>query len=143
LTNSEAAPLFKSSLKRRLYHRHWIDLCTHLFVKVSQPGDSKVTFSIFESSCHVLLPVKLLKGRDNLVKYLAQGTNKQTCRLIFTLSLFLLKAGKLWTFKVFCLVWLSHEIEPKFTDYEAADQAPVLIFNTSIQFQNRLQPSQL
>jgi len=30
---------------------------THLFVKEPRPGDSKVTFSIFESSCHLLLPV--------------------------------------------------------------------------------------
>jgi len=26
---------------------------THLFVKVSRPGDSEVTFSVFESSCHL------------------------------------------------------------------------------------------
>jgi len=30
---------------------------------------------------------KLLKGRDNPVKYLAQGVNKQTCRPTFTLTL--------------------------------------------------------
>jgi len=29
----------------------------HLFVKVPRPGDSKGTFWIFESSCHLLLPV--------------------------------------------------------------------------------------
>jgi len=29
-------------------------LGTHLFVKVPQPSDSKVTFSVFESSCHLL-----------------------------------------------------------------------------------------
>jgi len=32
-------------------------LAPHLFVKVPQPKDSKVTFSVFESSCHLLLPV--------------------------------------------------------------------------------------
>jgi len=32
-------------------------LSTHLFVKVPRPGDSEVTFSVFESSCHMLLPV--------------------------------------------------------------------------------------
>jgi len=32
-------------------------LGTHLFVKVSRPGDSEVTFAVFESSCHLLLPV--------------------------------------------------------------------------------------
>jgi len=30
---------------------------THLFVKVLRPEDSEVTFSIFESSYHMLLPV--------------------------------------------------------------------------------------
>jgi len=34
-----------------------IGLVTLLFVKVPRPGDSKVTFSVFESSCHLLLPV--------------------------------------------------------------------------------------
>jgi len=28
----------------------------HLFVKVPRPGDSEVTFSVMESSCHFLLP---------------------------------------------------------------------------------------
>jgi len=32
-------------------------LGTHLFVEVLRPGDSEVTFSVFESSCHLLLPV--------------------------------------------------------------------------------------
>jgi len=32
-------------------------LGTHLFVKVPRPGDSEDTFSVFESSCHLLLPV--------------------------------------------------------------------------------------
>jgi len=30
---------------------------THLFVKVPRPGESEVTFLIFESTCHLLLPV--------------------------------------------------------------------------------------
>jgi len=34
-----------------------VGLGTHLFVKVPRPGDSKVTFSVIESSCHLLLPV--------------------------------------------------------------------------------------
>jgi len=29
----------------------------HLFVKVPQLGDSEVTFAVFKSSCHLLLPV--------------------------------------------------------------------------------------
>jgi len=31
-------------------------LDTHLFVKVPRPGDSEGTFSVFESSCYLLLP---------------------------------------------------------------------------------------
>jgi len=34
-----------------------VDLGLHLFVKVSRPGDSEVTSAVFESSCHLLLPV--------------------------------------------------------------------------------------
>jgi len=34
-----------------------IGLGTHLFVKVPRPGDSEVSFSVFKSSCHLLLPV--------------------------------------------------------------------------------------
>jgi len=30
---------------------------TPLFVKVPRPGDSEETFSVFESSCHLLQPV--------------------------------------------------------------------------------------
>jgi len=30
---------------------------TRLFAKLHRPGDSEVTFSVFESSCHLLLPV--------------------------------------------------------------------------------------
>jgi len=29
----------------------------HLFVNVPRPGDSEVTFSVFKSRCHLLLPV--------------------------------------------------------------------------------------
>jgi len=32
-----------------------LGLGTHLVVKVSRPGDSKVTFLVFKSSCHLLL----------------------------------------------------------------------------------------
>jgi len=34
-----------------------LGLGPHLFVKVPRTGDSEVTFSVFESSCHLLLPV--------------------------------------------------------------------------------------
>jgi len=58
-----------------------------IFEKLPRPGDSKVNFSAFESSCHLLLPVYLLKGRGIHVKCLAQDRtrNKRTYRLIFTL----------------------------------------------------------
>jgi len=35
----------------------YLGLDSHLFVKVPRPGASKGTFSVFESSCHPLLPV--------------------------------------------------------------------------------------
>jgi len=31
--------------------------CFYVFAKVPRPGDSEVTFAVFESSCHLLLPV--------------------------------------------------------------------------------------
>jgi len=34
-----------------------IGLGPHLFAKVPRPGDIEVTFSVFESSCHLLLTV--------------------------------------------------------------------------------------
>jgi len=74
-------------------------LGTRLFVKLPRPGDSEGTFSIFQSSCHVLLSVYSFIGRGNPIKCLAQGHNKQTCMPIFILgSLFYVErqAGKLW-----------------------------------------------
>jgi len=38
-------------------HTTGLSLSTHLFVKVPRPGDSEVTFSVFKSSYHLLLPV--------------------------------------------------------------------------------------
>jgi len=34
-----------------------LSLGTHLFVEVPRPEDSGVTFTVFESSCYLLLPV--------------------------------------------------------------------------------------
>jgi len=48
---------------------------SHLFIKLPRPGDSEVTLAVFKSSYHLLLPVKPLKGRGNLVECLAQGHN--------------------------------------------------------------------
>jgi len=35
----------------------FLGLGTHLFVKAPRPVDNEVIFSVFESSCHLLLPV--------------------------------------------------------------------------------------
>jgi len=44
-------------------------------------------FFVFESSCHLLLPVQPLTGRGGIAKWLGQGHNKRTCQLVFTQSL--------------------------------------------------------
>jgi len=36
----------------------FLGLGTHLFVKVPRPGDSEVTFLVFQSSFHLFLPLK-------------------------------------------------------------------------------------
>jgi len=43
---------------RYVYNRT-VAVCSfaRLFAKLSRPGDSEVTFSVFESSCHLLLPI--------------------------------------------------------------------------------------
>jgi len=41
----------------RLNFQDHIGLGPHLFVKMPRPGDSEMTFAVFESSCHLLLPV--------------------------------------------------------------------------------------
>jgi len=64
-----------------------LGLGTHLFVKVPRQGDREGTFSVFESSSHLLLQVEPLKGRGNPIKCLAQGHNKRICRPIFILAL--------------------------------------------------------
>jgi len=46
-----------------VYVRHYTPILrkalvfAYLFAKLSQPGDSEVTFAVFESSCHLFLPV--------------------------------------------------------------------------------------
>jgi len=53
----------KTSFFNVLYNREIssfslvIGLGTRLFVKVPRPEDSEGTFSVFELSCHLLLPV--------------------------------------------------------------------------------------
>jgi len=44
-------------MQARIFLYIGLGLGTHLFVKVPRSGDSEVTFSVFESSCHLLLPV--------------------------------------------------------------------------------------
>jgi len=61
---------------------------THLFVKVPRPWNREGTFSVFESSCHLLLPVYSFKGKSNSDKRLSQGHNKRTCWFVrHTISL--------------------------------------------------------
>jgi len=36
-----------------------LSLGTHLFVKIPRPGDSKVTYSVFELSCHLAVTTSL------------------------------------------------------------------------------------
>jgi len=56
-------------------------LGTHLFVKVPLPRDSEGTFSVFESSCHLLLPVQLLKGRAIPLSALPKDTASELASL--------------------------------------------------------------
>jgi len=44
-------------LSARLEILHFLGLGIHLFVKVPRPGNSEESFTVFESSCHLLLPV--------------------------------------------------------------------------------------
>jgi len=54
-----------------LIYRAAVAVCSfaRLFAKLPQPGDSKVTFSVFESSCHLLLPCPMTQ-QANLPAYL-------------------------------------------------------------------------
>jgi len=36
---------------------NWYLVVAHLFVKVPQPGNSEEALSVFELSCHLLLPI--------------------------------------------------------------------------------------
>jgi len=65
-----------------------LGLGIRLFIIVPRPGDSEVTFAVFESSFHLLIPVQPLKGTGNSVKCFVHGHNKRTYRNIFALSLF-------------------------------------------------------
>jgi len=58
-----------------------LGLDTHLFVKVPQPVDSEVTVLVFESSCHLLLPIEPLKGRGNPVSALPKDTTSELASL--------------------------------------------------------------
>jgi len=59
----------------------YLGLGTHLFVKVPLPGDSEETFSVFEWSCHLLPPVKPLKGKGNPVIPLSTLSKDKTSKL--------------------------------------------------------------
>jgi len=49
--------IYTNTTKLVLYLSDLVRLVNHLFVKVPRPGDSEGTISVFESSCHLLLPV--------------------------------------------------------------------------------------
>jgi len=69
-------------------------ILAHLFVKAPEPKDSEGTFSVFESTCHLLLYRLTTQRLRHSVKSLAQGHKKATCR-IFRHSLIWMSAGKL------------------------------------------------
>jgi len=53
-----------------------------LFAKLPWLGNSKMTFAVFESSFHLLLPILLLKRRDNHpVKFLVEDTTSKLADL--------------------------------------------------------------
>jgi len=65
-----------------------------LFVKAPRPGDSEVTYSVFESSCHLLLPVYQLP-LSVLLK--DQQANLLTClHTIPSMLITVRQAGKIW-----------------------------------------------
>jgi len=81
-----------------LRHSHGKGLSAHLFIRVTRPGDSEVTFSRTSSQVATShYHSNHSKDRGNPVKCLAQGHNKRACKPIFTLSLFYAErqAGKL------------------------------------------------
>jgi len=67
---------YQFSRKNSLLNYCCFGLDTHLFVKVPRPGGSEVTFSVFESSCHLISLSVFSK------------TQQANCRPTFTLSLF-------------------------------------------------------
>jgi len=54
---SAVSDLWKSSHNSVQSMLQQFAVCYNLFAKMSQPGDSEVTFAVFESSCHQSLPV--------------------------------------------------------------------------------------
>jgi len=58
----------------------------YLFVKGPRSGDNEVTFSVFESSCHLLLRVKPLKGRGKPLSALPKGITSKLLGL-FSISI--------------------------------------------------------
>jgi len=68
------------------------------FVKLSRSGDSEGPLRFFESSYHLLLPVKPLKGKCNPIKCLANCPRTQQTNFpayLHTVPLMLNKVRKL------------------------------------------------
>jgi len=58
-----------------------VDLGTRLFVKVPREGDSEGTFSVFETSCHLSLPVKPSKVEAIPLSALPKDTTSELADL--------------------------------------------------------------
>jgi len=92
----------------------------HLFVKVPRPGDSKVTFSVFESSCHPLFQFNHSKAEAIPLRALPKDTTSELASLSSHYSFNAERqVGKLLipTF-LNLLVRLDEGIEPRSTVFE-------------------------
>jgi len=61
----------------------------HLFVKLLRPEDSEVILSVFEASCHQLLPIQPLKGRGIPLSALPKDTSSKLPAYLHTIPLML------------------------------------------------------
>jgi len=83
----------------------------HLFTNFPQPGDNEETFSVFESSCRLILLVQPLKGRGNLVK--PKSTKANLPAYLHTILLMLSFKQGSWEYQLLESVGLTRPyIEP-------------------------------
>jgi len=62
-------------------------ILAHLFIKVSRPGDSEVTFLVFEPNCHLLLHSNHSKVEAIPLSALPKDTTSELAGLFSTLTL--------------------------------------------------------